>query len=220
MMLQALLDDVRLAWRGVWRARALSGAVIVTLALGITGTTVMFALVQGVLLRPLPVRDQDRLLIAWKELRSSGFAHHPFGDAEIEAAGRSTRLLERVAGVDANGAGREVLHERGESSYVKSALVTGDFFAVLGIEPVLGRALTSADDREGAELVLVISHGLWMRRYAGAPDIIGRRVGLAEQPFTIAGVMPADLDYPNGVEVWRTTRSAMRPVARSTSSRG
>jgi putative ABC transport system permease protein len=207
LMLQTIQQDVGLAWRGLRRARVFSAAAILTLSLGIAGTTVMFTLIQGVLLRPLPVREQDRLLVAWKELRSSGFTHHPFGDAEIEAVGRASQLLLKVAGVDANRAGREVISENGTSSYVNSALVTGGFFDVLGVEPVLGRALTSADDVEGAERVLAISHGLWQRRYGGSRDVIGRRVRLGDTPFTIVGVMPPDVDYPAGVEAWRTTHS-------------
>lgn len=206
-MIMSLTSDARLAWRGLRRARAFSVTAILTLALGIAGTTAMFTLVRGVLLRPLPVRDQERLIVAWKKLRSSGFTHHPFGDAEIEAVGRASRLLESVAGVDANGARREPITEEGASAYVASALVTGGFFGVLGVEPVLGRALSRTDDVEGAENALVIAHGLWRRRYAGSPHVIGRRVTLDDQRFTIVGVMPADLDYPTGVEVWRLTRS-------------
>ena len=119
--------------------------------------------------------------------------------------------------------GRSVVVDDGVSSYVNVALVTGGFFDVLGVRPILGRALTPADDVEGAENVIVISHGLWQRRYGGSREVIGRRVMLGEQPFTIVGVMPPDLDYPSGVEVWRTTRSvpttvhsAMRHDARST----
>jgi putative ABC transport system permease protein len=207
MTLETLRHDHQLAWRGLWRAKAFSGAAIFTLALGIAGTTVIFTLIQGVLLRPLPVRDQDRLIVVWKELRSSGYAHYPFGDAEIEAAGDASRLLESVAGVTSNGAYRWVAVENGVSDYVMGALVTGRFFEVLGAEPLLGRAFTGADDKEGVEDVLVISHGLWQRRYGGSRDAIGRRLTLSDRPFTIAGVMPPDVDYPAGVEVWRTTRS-------------
>src|SRR5688500_12870105 len=124
MSVEDLRCDVRLAWRGLTRAKAFSVATILTLALGIAGTTVMFTLVRGVLLRPLPVRDQERLIVAWKELRSSGFTHHPFGDLEIEAVGRESRLIEAVAGGDANGAGRAVVTENGASSYVNVAIVT------------------------------------------------------------------------------------------------
>ncbi|HET9263866.1 MAG TPA: ADOP family duplicated permease [Vicinamibacterales bacterium] len=207
MFLEHFSYDLRHAWRGLSRARAFSGAAIFMLALAVFGTTVIFTFIRGVLLRPLPVRDQDRLIVAWKELRSTGYAHYPFGDAEIEAAGAASRLIESVAGVDSNGAFRWILDEDGESAYVMGALVTGGFFEVLGVEPLLGRAFTRADDKTGAEDVLVISHGLWQRRYGGSPDAIGRRVTLSERPFIIAGVMPPDVDYPAGTEVWRTTRS-------------
>jgi putative ABC transport system permease protein len=147
------------------------------------------------------------LLIAWKALWETGFAHYPFGNLEIEAVADASRLLERVAGVDANGPGRNVLREGAASTQVGVALVTGEFFAVLGVEPVLGRAITRDDDRDGAEHVLVLSHRFWRRHYAGAPDVIGRRIRLGDQPFTIVGVMPPDVEYPSGVEAWRTTRS-------------
>ena len=115
MSLDHLRCDLRLAWRGLTRAKAFSAAAIVTLALGIAGTTVMFTLVRGVLLRPLPVRDQEQLIVAWKELRSTGYTHHPFGGREIEAVGRENQLFEIVAGADGNGAGRIVVTEDGVS---------------------------------------------------------------------------------------------------------
>jgi len=207
MIIQDLGCDARLAWKALWRAKRFSAAAILTLALGIAGTTVMFTLLEGVLLRPLPVRDQGRLIVAWKELRASGFMHHPFGDREIEAVGKISQTLEAVAGVDANGSGREVVTDRGESSYVNGVVVTGSFFQVLGVDAILGRALTRADDDEGAEKVLVISHGLWTRRYGRSREVIGRRVTLSEQRFTIVGVMPPDMDYPSGVEMWRATHT-------------
>jgi putative ABC transport system permease protein len=207
MILEGVRHDHYLAWRGLWRAKGFSATAVLTLALGIAGTTVMFTLIQGVLLRPLPVRDQDRVIVAWKELRSSGYAHYPFGDKEIEEAGHASRLLESVAGVTSNGAFRWVVVENGVSDYARGSLVTGGFFEVLGVQPILGRAFTRADDKAGTEDVLVISHGLWQRRYGGSRDVIGRRVTLNERPFTIVGVMPPDVDYPAGTDVWRTTRS-------------
>jgi putative ABC transport system permease protein len=207
MRIETLHDDLRLAWCGLRRAKSFSIAAILTLGLGMTGTTVMFTVIRGVLLRPLPVREQGRLIVAWKELRSSGFAHYPFGDAEIEEVGNASQLLEAVAGVDANGVGRQAVTEDGTSSYVKSALITGRYLEVLGVDAILGRALTAADDVDGAENVTVISHALWRGRYGGSRDVIGRRVTLGEQRFTIVGVMPPDVDYPSGVEMWRLTRS-------------
>ena len=217
MNIESLLQDIGLAWRGLLRARSFSATAVLTLGLGIAGTTVMFTLVQGVLLRPLPVREQERLIVAWKELRSSGFAHHPFGDVQIEAVGEASQLLAVVAGVDANGVGSGVISD-GASGRVKAALVTGGFFAVLGVEPILGRTLTVVDDVEGAEKVVVISHGLWQRRYGGAREVIGRTIALGDGRFSIVGVMPPALDYPSGAEAWRTTHWS-RPTGHSATPR-
>jgi predicted permease len=178
-----------------------------TLALGIAGTTVMFALIQGVLLRPLPVREQDRLIVAWKELRTSGSAHYPFGNTDIESVARASRLLEHAAGVTRNGVARSVVVDNGVASYANVALVTGGFFEVLGVEPILGRPLTPDDEHDGAEKVIVLSNGLWQRQYGASREILGRRLIVDEQAFTIVGVMPPDLDYPSGAEVWMTTNS-------------
>src|SRR6476620_5426608 len=101
-MLDALNQDLRLAYRSLWRAKTFTGTAALTFALGVAGTTVMFALIQGVLLRRLSVRDQDRLVIAWKKLRSSGAAPHPIGNTEIEAISEVSQLLEKVAGVTRN----------------------------------------------------------------------------------------------------------------------
>ena len=102
---------------------------------------------------------------------------------------------------------RSVVVHNGVSSYTNVALVTGGFFDVLGTQPLLGRTLTRADEQDGAEHVIVLGNGLWRRRYGASRDVLGRRLVLGEEPFTIVGVMPPDLDYPSGVDVWRTTSS-------------
>ena len=197
------MTDLRAAWTALLRARGFSAAAIFTLSLGIAGVSIMFTLVEGVLLRRWPIHDQTRLIVAWKQLRESGFEHYPFGDTEIEEVSRATRLLDAVAGLTRGGVARWVAIDNGASSYVSGAVVTGGFFDVLGVRAALGRSLTPADDVAGAEPVLVISDGVWRRRYGASPDVIGRRLRLDEQTFTIAGVMPAGIDYPQGVEVWR-----------------
>ncbi len=129
MVLEQWRQDLWLAVRGLGRARAFAGAAVLTLCVGIAGTTVMFALVQGVLLRPLPVRDQDRLLLSWNELRSTGFSHWPFFVRDVDLIASESRLLEAVAGVGYNGAMREVAVEHGVASYIRGVSVTGDFSA-------------------------------------------------------------------------------------------
>ena len=157
-------QDLRFAYRALSRDRAVALVAVVTLSVGIAATTLMYALVQGVLLRPLPVRQQERLIVAWKQVRTSGSAQYPFGSDDIEALARVSRLLERAAGVDRNGAGRSVVTDGGVATYANVGLVTGGFFDVLGVHPVAGRALTEDDDRDGAEHVVTISSGYWHRR--------------------------------------------------------
>ena len=205
--LDAAERDVRHGLRMCIRNPRFSVLAILTLAIGVAGTTVMLALIQGVLLRPLPVLDQDRLIVAWKERRTSGSVQYPFGGTEIEAVADAGGLLASAAGVSSHGVVRSVMVENGAPSFVNAALVTGAFFDVLGVRPALGRTVTRDDDVDGAEHVLILSHGLWQRRYGGSREVLGRRVILSEQPFTIVGVMPPDFDYPRGVEVWRTARS-------------
>jgi predicted permease len=212
MLLDHWRQDLLLAWRSLRRAKGLTGAAVLTLALGITATTVMFALVQGVLLRPLPVREQDNLLVAWKELPASGFAHYPFRAPELQVLRAQGRLLESVAGVDYNGAWPYLAVENDSATFIRCVSVTGDFFDTVGVQPILGRALARADDLAGAENVLVISHGLWQRRYGGARDVLDRMLTLRERPFRIVGVMPAEFEYPRGSEAWLTVAALTSTV--------
>ena len=205
--------DLGLAWRGLRRARAFTGAAVLTLAVGIGGTTAMFALIQGVLLRPLPVPEQDRLILAWKALPTAGAAHWPFRAPEIDVISRESRVLESVAGVSYyDHPSPFAAVENGSASSISGAAVAGDFFRVLGVKPILGRALNRADDVIGAESVLVITHGLWQRRYGGSRDVIGRRVIMNERPFAIVGVMPPQVECPHGVEAWMTVAASASTV--------
>jgi predicted permease len=204
-MLEQWQHDLWLAWRGLRRARGFTFAAVLTLAVGVAGTTVMFTLIQGVLMRPLPVRNQERLIIGWQELRSVGFGHWPFQTSDIIAIARESQLLESVAGVDYNGSQPYVTVENGSATFINGVSVTGDFFRVLGVEPILGRALNRADDMSSAEKVLVISHGLWQRRYGSSPAVIGRTLTVREHQFRIVGVMPREFEYPRGADAWLTS---------------
>jgi putative ABC transport system permease protein len=205
MLFEPWWQDLRLAWVGLRRARAFTGAAVLTLAVGTGGATAVFALIQGVLLRPLPVPEQDRLILAWKALPAAGSAHWPFRAPDVDVIRRESRVLESVAGISYyDHPSPFAAVESGIASSISGASVAGDFFRVLGVEPILGRALNRADDVIGAENVLVITHGLWQRRYGGSRDVIGRRVIVSDRPFAIVGVMPPNVECPHGVEAWMT----------------
>ncbi len=213
MAFEQLREDLQSAWRGLRRAKGFAGAAVLTLAVGLAGTTLMFALIEGVLLRPLPLRDADKVVVAWQRTPAGRSDHFPFVAADLDVLRRESRTLERVAGVGYNGAARTVAVENGGASYVSAAPVSGDFFDVLGVGAIVGRCFTPSDDIVGSENVVVIAHGLWQRRYGGSRDVIGKSIVLAEKRFTIVGVMPPDLDYPRGVEVWTTVSGLSSTLA-------
>lgn len=196
--------DLRLACRGLRRVPGFAAAAVLTLAVGMTGSIAMFAIVEGILLRPLPVRDQARLFVGWRALPEAGGRHWPFQATGLDLLRHESRLLEGVAGVGYNDPVQMAVSEGGAAAFVRTARVTGEFFNVLGVQPLLGRGLTRQDDVAGAENVLVLAHGLWQRRYGGSRDVLGRRVLINEQPFTVVGVMPRDVDHPREVEAWMT----------------
>jgi putative ABC transport system permease protein len=201
------MQDIRNALRSLGRAPAFTLMTGVILAIGMGGATAMVAVIYGVLLRPLPVDRQDRIVVAWKELRSSGYTHYPFGWAAIDVVANDSRLFERVAGVSKHAVSRISIVDAGVTTDVNEGEVTGGFFEVLGVKPVIGRTFVRADDVDGAEDVVVISHALWERRYNGATEVIGRRLSIGRRRFAIVGVIPRDLDYPTGADIWRLTHS-------------
>ena len=180
MSADLLGHELRAAWRQLLRRRGASAAALLTLALGIATATAMFALVDGVVLRPLPVRDQSSLAVLWRQPPTAGGSHIVFTTRDVDAIRRSgSRTLDGVAGVGFMGAGPVPVMENGQASSLDVSHVTGSFFDVLGAVPVAGRALGASDDVTGATGAHVISYGTRQRRYGGAPDTIGRRLFIA-----------------------------------------
>src|SRR5688572_9180869 len=206
MTCEPWVHDVRLAWRGLRRAKGFTAAAVLTLAVGMAGVTAMFALIQGVLLRPLPMTEPERLVAVWKELRSTG-SRWPLTAAEFRLIREAGQVFAGVAAVGYNDPGPTEVVDGTSTEFIHTVRVSGDFFEVLGVRPFLGRALSRDDDSAGSEHVLVLTHGFWQRRYGGAMDVIGRRVTLSDRRFTIVGVMPPDIEYPRGVEAWMTVES-------------
>jgi putative ABC transport system permease protein len=138
MTFELMVQELRVAGRGLRRSRGFTIAAVLTLAVGIAGTSVMFTLVQGVLLRPLPVRDQDRLLISWKQLPGTGTREWPFTADDIDLLRDESRTLERVAGYAYNSPAQWEVSDGTAAAYVSGAAVSGDFFAVLAVDAVVG----------------------------------------------------------------------------------
>ena len=196
--------DLRLAGRGLRRSPGFAAGAIFTLAVGLTGAIAVFAVIHGVLLRALPVPDETRLVVGWRASPELDARRWPFRATDLDLLRRESRLLAGVAGLGYHDPSRLSLIDRDVATFVNAARVTGEFFYVLGVRPLIGRTLTLKDDLTGAENVLVLNHRLWRSRYGGSHDVLGRRVIIDHQPFTIVGVMPPDVEYPRHVDVWMT----------------
>jgi predicted permease len=199
-MWESLRQDLRFAVRASRKSPGFTAVAVLTLALGIGASTAMFGVLNGVLLRELPVRAQDELAVLWTEAPASG--HLPVTYQELVGFRESSRAFQGVAGVAYQGALDQVAMDGGSALTVSATWVTGNFFPVLGTPPVHGRTLLPSDDVPGAAPVMVISHGLWQRRFGGSPAAVGHTFEMNGKRFSVVGVMPRGFEYPRGAEAW------------------
>jgi len=194
-----LLLDLRLALRSLRRSPAFLVTALATLALGIGLTTAVFSLVRATLLRPLPFAEPERLVSVWEARPADAVTRNvvnPGNFLRWREEAKSFASMAAVAKWSANLAGDE------GAERVAITWSTGELFATLGRGVALGRPLLPSDAIEGAEEVVVLSHGLWQRRYGGEPGVVGRTLQLNGEPATIVGVAAPDLDFPAGTELW------------------
>jgi putative ABC transport system permease protein len=176
--------------------------VVLTLGVGIGATTAAVNVGSSILLSPLPLSDESRLVLITKML-PHGNTLIPFTPAEMAAWAEGTRTLASVGGVQYDGAWPWTAELGALPATLVGAMVSGNFFAVLGAEPAAGRLLADDDTWAGAEPVAVIAHGLWQRQFGRDPTVAGRRIRLNGKDATIVGVAPAGFSYPKGTEVWQ-----------------
>jgi predicted permease len=200
----AFADAIRAAARKLTRSPGFAVTASLTLALGIGLSTAVFTVADALWIRRLPVRDQDRVVALWGATRNGQFANFPLSYDEARDLSKRSTTLERTAFFGYEGAFPETIQEAGGAYRLRRALVTGNFFEVLGSRAVVGRALRPEDDVAGAAPVVVLSHRAWRGRFNGDANIVGRRLTMVEngRTYTVVGVMPQGLEYPNGVELW------------------
>ncbi|HVH56929.1 MAG TPA: ABC transporter permease [Vicinamibacterales bacterium] len=193
-LMDSFLQDVRYALRAMRRAPGLTAVVLLTTALGVGANTTIFAVVYAALLRPLPYPRADRLVMATDQ--------SPANILEWQRQSRSFEAMAalRTGPVDVTGLDQPVR--------VEGAVVTGEFFNVMGVPPALGRSLAPTDDGRGAK-VAVIADAFWRQRLGGSPDVIGATILLNGQPHTVIGVMPPGFKFPEEIMVWVAPRYSM-----------
>ncbi|MCP3161977.1 ABC transporter permease [Myxococcus qinghaiensis] len=194
-MFDNLIADARFAFRTFRRAPGFAFAAILCLALGIGANAVIFSVVHGVLLRPLPYAEPERL-VSLIELRAQGsggpVSWLTFFDWRDQA-----RAFEHMTAFTVGGS---ILRTDDDSERLEATRGTADYFSVHGVPPLLGRTFAPGDDQPGHEPVAVLNEALWRRRFGANPAVLGRTVLLDDMPHTVVGVIPESFD-PN-MDVW------------------
>ncbi len=196
--MDGLLTEIRFALRHLARTPSFSILVILTLALGIGACTAIFSVVNGVLLSDLPYPESERLVRVRTQFQ--GRVSNSNAAANFLDYRQQIMSIESVMTYQYE---RFYLGDTPEPLFVLGVNSSCEFFNVIGVQPELGRGFTPDDERPDADVV-VISHGLWQSHFSGQPDVIGHKVVLDSQPYTVIGVMPSGFEFPDPeVDVWR-----------------
>ena len=202
LMLSSVIQDIRFALRGMRRTPGFTFTVLATLALGIGASVATFSAVNGVLLKPLPFRDPGRLvrlehLAPYQTVSEPEFVDYR---RDVKALGKLAAFSGTSALVSGGGASAEP--ER-----IRVLRVSDDFFATLGTTLLLGRTFTAEEEKRGGPPVVVLSHGFWMRRFAGDSGIVGKQIVLNDRPRTVVGVLAPGAEFPSDeYSVWSPLR--------------
>ena len=192
-------SDVQYALRNIAKKPLFYSLVILTLALGIGANAAIFTVVNGVLLQPLPYPHPERLMMVWTHNPRQGFDKDVGTYPNFEDWRRASQSFERMS---AYFGASVTLTGSGDPAQIRGARVTHEFFETMGVVPLQGRAFSSASGQAGGERVVIVAHGLWMRRFGADASIIGRRIVLDGVPHEVIGVMPASFKHPADAELW------------------
>jgi putative ABC transport system permease protein len=194
---------MKIALRSLLKSPWFAAAAVSTLALGLASTTAVFSLVRAVLLHPVPYREPDRLAVMWQRDTRSDVPFVEVSLEEFEAWRDQAKSFSGAAAMTAANF-RVNLSGRGDALQLEGASVSGNFFDLLGVQAALGRTFRPEDDKPGAPIVVVISHGLWTRALGGDPSVVGGTLLLDGGPTPVVGILPPGVALPHGADVWTT----------------
>jgi len=194
-----LIQDLRLALRSLVRSPGFAVAAVATLALGIGANTAIFSLINAVLLEPLPYPDSARLAQVW--FTTSGGPGLNMSVPEFRLLLQETSIFEAVTAYDFGGPGINITGA-GEPEQVKAIHASEAYFRLFGARTAAGRTFTADEDRPQGGRVVVLSHGLWQRRFHGDPNLAGKTISLGNEPYLVAGVLARDFRPDPAADVW------------------
>ena len=192
-----LVADLRYATRTLLQARGFALAVVLTLGLGIGATTAIFSVVRGVMLKPLPHREGDRLMYLRQSNRGPGGENVLFSVPEITDFRTGSKAL---AGIAEYSPLTLTLVGDNDAVRIDVGLVTGNYFSVMGLSPVLGRSFTNNDDGKSAEPVIMLTYDYWQKRFGGDRAILGRTLRIAGKAVTVVGVLQPAPYFPAHID--------------------
>jgi putative ABC transport system permease protein len=200
--MNGLIQDFRYALRQLRKSPGFAAVAVITLALGIGFNTAIFSVVNAVLLRPLAFADASRLVRIWHvppEKSFPGMTTFPVSAANYLDWERQTQVFDHMAIYSYHGF---TVTGGDKPEQLSAGAVSSGFFATLGVQPILGRVLSPEEDQPGRSHVVVLSYGLWQEHFGGNPGIVGHDINLDGQPYLVAGVMPANFQFPDFAKMW------------------
>jgi predicted permease len=185
--METLWNDLRYGWRAMRRSPGFTAVALLTLAIGIGANAAIFSIVNGVLLRPLPFPDPNRIVTIWETDANRNVVRGTASPAEFLDWRDMNHSFAELSGW------RSLLFTitgSGDAEQVHGSQVSGNFFRMLGVGPVIGRDFSSEDEKPGSEQVAILTYALWQRHYGGDSRVIGKSILLDEKPYTVIGILP------------------------------
>jgi len=198
--MQTLWQDLRYGARRLLQQPGFTAVAALTLALGIGANAAIFSVVNGVLLRPLPYKEPERLMMLWEandRVRNNPVSHLNFTDWRARQ-----QSFEFISAFSGRWGGPETIIGGSEPERAYAVSVYRDFFNALGVAPIAGRVFLPEESQPGATPVVVVSHGFWVRRLGGNADLTDKRLTIGDRSFSVIGVMPPGFSFPVETDLW------------------
>ena len=194
------MNDLKFAFRQLVKNPGFTAVAVLTLALGIGANTAIFSFVNTILLRPLPYRDPDQLVMVFETRATDSSSKEPVAAPMLGEWRKQSSVFEGLA---ARGGDSFNLSGRGQAEALTGTRVSANMFSLLGLRPELGRDFLPEEETFGKHHVVLLSHELWQRRFGGDAGIVGQAITLNSEPHTVIGVMPPRTIFPEaGTEIW------------------
>src|SRR5437899_1996282 len=191
------MNDLKFAFRQLSKNPGFTAVAVLTLALGIGANTAIFSFVNAILLRPLPYKDADRLVIVYENYRANGWLKNAVAAPLLEVWRKQSTVFEGLGARPWSSASLP-LTGPGSPEILAGTRVSANVFGLLGVKPTLGRDFLPEEETFGKHHVVLLSHELWQRRFGGDTNIIGRSITLNSEPKTVVGIMPPETHFPRG----------------------